>query len=89
MCEANHQPNTLVSVDERGTLFIERDAAPAVGDLEAGGDGGLADPDEGETGEGEGGPVDERVRGLVGEDGPEEEGDGGGGGGGGRVIGMN
>ncbi len=67
---------SLVAADEGRALLVERDAAAAVADLEADADGGLDDPHEGEDGEGEGAPVDERGVALASEDGPERPGDG-------------
>ena len=67
--------SSLVPVDQRRTLLVERDAASTTRDLQAKRNRSLANPHECETGERERRPVDERVGGLVCEDGPEEEGD--------------
>lgn len=58
-------------VDERGALLVERNAAAATAELEADADRSLDNPHEGEDGEGECGPVDERGVALAREDRPE------------------
>lgn len=66
----------LVTADERSPLLVERDLVSAAGELDAERNDGLANPEEGEDGESQGRPVNERVAGLVRKDGPEGPGDG-------------
>jgi hypothetical protein len=68
----------LAIANERSALLVN-DGATAAPELAGGAKEGLEDPEEGEDGKREGGPVDKLARGLVGKDGPEGPGNGDGG----------